>query len=105
MTYPTKQQKIKAIFDLSEPYTKVILRFQGGILSQQIKIPTSCLKSEYKLPLNRKMGYMLIGEVQDLLNPETTQNKCLIFKWDGNSTWGIKIPILDLIDYYPLMTY
>lgn len=79
---------------------KVKLRLQTGIVTGgYVEIPDKCL-GEYKLPIHREMKAHLIGQIQDMITPETTQNKCLIFKWDGKSRWGGNYPIMDLVDIF-----
>lgn len=79
---------------------KVKLRLQNGIITGSLDIPDHCLR-EYKIPVHREMKAHLIGQIQDMITPETTQNKCLIFRWDGKSKWGGNDhPIMDLVDIF-----
>lgn len=80
---------------------KVILRLQKGITTKAIDIPESCVRGDYRLPVHREMKAYLIGQIQDMITPETTQNKCLIFRWNRVDKWGnSNYPIMDLVDIY-----
>ena len=80
---------------------KVVLRLQHGVTTKTIDIPDNCVRTEFKMPVHRAMKAHLIGEVQDLITPETTQNKCLIFRWNRKDRWGSNdAPIMDLVDIF-----
>lgn len=79
---------------------KVILRINKGITTKTIDIPERLIKTEYKVPFHKPMTSALFNQVQDLLTPETTVGKCMIFRWNGKDTWGSGSPIMDLVDFY-----
>jgi len=81
---------------------KVILRITGGITSKTIDIPERLVMTEFKVPLRPKMSLvsMIKEPMQEMITPETTQNKALIFRWNRKDKWGGKLPIMDLEDYY-----
>ncbi len=81
---------------------KVILRIRGGITTKTIELPKRLVMSEFKVPLIPKMNLALFSNesVQGLITPDSTQNKCLVFRWDRKSKWGSGSPIMDLVDYY-----
>ncbi len=81
---------------------KVILRITGGITTKTVYLPESIVMTEFKVPLYPKMSLVSFMKepVQELLTPESTKQKCLIFRWDGKSKWGSGSPIMDLVDYY-----
>ena len=80
---------------------KVILRIQKGFTTKTVNLPENLVRTEFRMPVHREMKIQVMREVQDMITPETTQNKCLIFRWNGKDTWGnSNYPIMDLVDIY-----
>lgn len=81
---------------------KVILRIAGGITTKTLNISESLVATEFRVPIIKKMNLAIFQkeQVQELLTPESTKQKCLIFRWDGKSRWGSGSPIMDLVDCF-----
>ena len=79
---------------------KVILRIATGITTKTLNLPEHIVRTEYKVPLYPPMKSALFNQIQDALTPESTHQKCLIFRWNGKDKWGSGSPIMDLVDYF-----
>lgn len=77
---------------------KAYLRINKGLLTKIVNIPDHCVRTDFRVPWDRKISANSIGEIAAagaFLPPSV---RCLVFQWDRVSKDAADIPILDLIE-------